>query len=223
MNARLAIFDLDHTLLSGDTDVLWCAFLIARGVLDGATFAARSAELERRYRAGTVGTREFAGFYASTLAGRAPGEWEAERRLFLEQEIAPRLPAAARALVERHRAEGAELLMSTATSRFLTERTAAHLRIAELLATELELRDGRLSGELLGEPNMREHKVTRLHAWLAERGRDRGELRSAVAYSDSINDLPLLSAVGHPVAVDPDERLRAHAQAQGWPIISLRE
>ena len=218
---KLTLFDLDHTLLAGDSDVLWCEFLMARGVLDRAVFEPRNRAMERDYQAGSVSTQAFCDFYVGTLAGRSAAEWEPLRQAFLDQVIAPRIPRAAHALVQRHRDAGDLLLLTTATNRFITELTAAHLGIAHLLATECEVgADGRFSGRTEGTPNMREGKVARLHAWLAERGLPLEDCDSS-AYSDSINDLPLLLAVRHAVAVNPDPRLAAAATSRGWPVLHL--
>lgn len=218
---RLTLFDLDNTLLSGDSDVLWCEFLMARGVLERAAFAARNAAMEARYRLGTVGTQEFAHFYLGTLAGRTPAECEPLRREFLAAEIVPRIPQAAMQLVQRHLGAGDLVVMTTATSRFITELTAAHLGIDHLLAIEPELADGVFTGRSRGTLNMREGKVARLHEWLAARGEELRACRST-AYSDSINDLPLLQTVDEPVAVDPDAQLAAVARERGWRVMRLR-
>ncbi|HEY9066268.1 MAG TPA: HAD family hydrolase [Burkholderiaceae bacterium] len=222
---RLALFDLDHTLLAGDSDVLWCEYLMQHGLLDRTEFAPRNAEMARRYDEGSVTPQAFCEFYVSTLAGRSIVECAAWCKRFLDEEIVPRIAPAARALVDRHRDRGDRLVLTTATNRVITELTAQHLRIADLIATEVEIvesLDGRrYSGRLRGVPNMRDGKVQRLHAWLAEQGLPRDSLAGAVAYSDSRNDLPLLSAVGHPVAANPDAHLRAHALAQGWEIVEL--
>ena len=135
--------------------------------------------------------------------------------------IAPRLGAAALALVEQHRAAGERLVLTTATNRFLTEPIAARLGIAELIATELEVVAGRFSGRNAGVLNMREGKVTRLSEWLADQGLGDDSLAEATFYSDSINDLPLLCAVGRPVVVDPDPRLAAEAAQRSWPVLRL--
>jgi HAD superfamily hydrolase (TIGR01490 family) len=215
---RLTLFDLDHTLLSGDSDVLWCDFLIEKGLLEREAFAARNADMEARYRAGTVGVQEFAHFYLGTLAGRSPGEWEALRQEFLVDEVAPRIPAGALRLVRQHLDAGDLVAMTTATSRFITELTAAHFGIAHLLAIEPELVDGVFTGRSVGTLNMREGKVRRLHEWLAQRGDELRRFRS-MAYSDSINDLPLLEAVDEPVAVDPGPRLATIARERGWRVL----
>ena len=217
---KLTLFDLDQTLLSGDSDVLWCDFLIAQGVLDAA-FAQRNADMDVLYQAGTVDPVAFAGFYVSTLAGRTPQQWEPLRQLFLTQEILPRIPSAAVALVSRHRDAGDLVVMTTATNRFITERTAQHLQIEHLIATDPELVDGVFSGATTGVLNMRAGKLTRLHAWLQSRGHSFGQFDST-GYSDSINDLPLLEAVNLPVAVNADAKLAEVAALRGWQTLSLR-
>ncbi|NRF69058.1 HAD-IB family hydrolase [Aquincola sp. S2] len=216
----LTLFDLDHTLLEGDSDVLWCEFLMDQGVLDRAEFGARNAAMDHDYRAGTVGAQEFCEFYVSTLTARTVDEWQPLRRAFLDGVIAPRIKPAARALVQRHAEAGELLVMTTATNRFITELTAAHLGLPHLIATECERIGARFSGRTSGTLNMREGKVTRLNDWLAERQIRLAECNSTL-YSDSINDLPLLLAVRHPVVVDPDPRLAAEAAERGWPVISL--
>jgi HAD superfamily hydrolase (TIGR01490 family) len=220
--ATLALFDLDHTLLSGDSDVLWCEWLMDEGLLERASFEARNAEMEARYRAGSVSAREFCGFYVSTLAGRSLAQWEPLRRRFLAEEIVPRIPQPARAQVQQHQAAGHLLVMTTATNRVLTELTAEHLGFEHLIATECEVGpDGTCTGRIDGEPNMREGKLVRLHAWLGAQGLDLATLDS-VAYSDSINDAPLLGAARRAVAVDPDPRLAALAAERGWEVVRWR-
>lgn len=217
---RLALFDLDHTLLLGDTDVLWCDFLMRHGVIARAEFEQRNRDIEARYRAGLASPAEFTHFYVSTLAGRSPAQWEPLRAAFMAEEITPRIPAAAHALVRGHIDAGDRVVLTSATNRFLTERTAAMLGIAHLLGSEPEIRAGVFTGGTTGVLNMREGKVVRLHAWLAERGESLADYAST-AYSDSINDLPLLEAVEEPVAVHADERLAAIATARGWRMLRL--
>ena len=219
--ARLALFDLDGTLLTGDTDTLWCNFLIDAGVLDAGLYAARNQEVSERYASGAIEAADYCGFYAGLLAGRSDGEWAPLRQRFVASIVEPRLPAAARALVDGHREAGDELMLSTATHRFLAEPIAAALGIGGLIATELERTGGVFSGRNQGTLNMRSGKVERLHEWLACAGRPTGALEEASFYSDSINDLPLLAAVGRPVVVDPDPRLLAEAERRGWPIVRL--
>ena len=220
--SRLALFDLDNTLLSGDTDQLWCAFLIEEGLLDRAAFAAADRAIAERYASGNVAAAEFCAFYAATLAGRSANDWAPLRDRFVAASIEPRLPASSRALVARHHAEGDTVVLTTATNRFLVEPIAASLGIDALIATELDTAEGVFTGRNAGVLNMREGKVERLRAWLVERGLDPGALEQASFYSDSRNDLPLLRAVGRPVAVDPDERLRKEAAARGWEVMTLR-
>jgi HAD superfamily hydrolase (TIGR01490 family) len=219
----LTLFDLDHTLLDGDSDVLWCDYLMQRGEIDRAEFEPRNQRMEREYKAGTVSPQAFSEFYVSTLAGRSREQWEPLRREFLDRVVAPRLHAAAHALVERHRGAGELVVLTTATNRFITELTAAHLGLPHLIATECEVAvDGRFTGRIAGVLNMREGKVARLHEWLHTQRIDPRDCETTF-YSDSINDLPLLLAVRRPVAVNPDMRLAAEAADRGWPVLSLRD
>lgn len=219
--ARLTLFDLDHTLLHGDSDVLWCEFLMDEGVLERRDFEARNVDMEARYRAGTVGIEEFAHFYVGTLTRRSAAGWEPLRRRFLREIVAPRIPRDATRLVNDHLAAGDLVVMTTATNHFITELTAQHFAIPHLLATVPELADGKFTGRTTGTLNMREGKVTRLHQWLEQRGQSLAGFHST-AYSDSINDLPLLEAVQTPVAVDPDPRLAGIARDRGWQVLHLR-
>ncbi|MBL0151783.1 MAG: HAD family phosphatase [Ideonella sp.] len=218
---RLTLFDLDHTLLDGDSDVLWCEFLMGRGLLDRAEFGARNSAMDHAYRAGTVSVAEFCAFFVSTLTLKSRAQWQPWRQAFLAEVIAPRLPATAHALVRRHVDADDLVVLSTATNRFITELTALHLGFEHLIATECETLGEAFTGCTAGTPNMRDGKVTRLHAWLADRGLALADCDSTF-YSDSMNDLPLLSAVNHPVVVDPDPRLAAIAAERGWPVLHLR-
>ena len=164
---RLALFDLDPTLRSGDSDVLWCEFLMDEGVLDTASFAPLNADMGRRHHEARVSAHDFCAFCVATLAGRTPAEWRPVCGRLLDTVVAPLIPPSAHALVESHRTRGDRLVMTIATNRVLTELTARHLRIANLLATEVELVDGRCTGRPAGVLNMREGKVERLRAWLS--------------------------------------------------------
>ena len=217
---KLTCFDLDHTLLSGDSDVLWCDYLVETGHLDRLQFEAKNADMEAQYKAGTVVMAEFANFYVSTLAGRTPSFWEPVRQAFFQERIRPCIPASAMNLVKQHQAAGDLVVLTTATNRFITELTARHLGDLHLIAIEPELIGGVFTGKTTGILNMREGKVARLSAWLVERGQQLGDFDSA-AYSDSINDLALLAAVDHAVAVDPDARLQAEAKVRGWRVLRL--
>jgi len=221
MTEKLALFDLDHTLLSGDSDVLWCEFLMQQGVLDRAEFEPRNADMARRYADASVSAQDFCDFYVGTLAGRSPAQWQPLCEQFLHEVVAPLIPASARALVDEHRQQGHTLVLTTATNRVITAMTAAFLGIDNLIATEVEVEAGVCTGRTSGTLNMREGKVARLHDWLAVRGLPSTLLAEATLYSDSSNDLPLLGAVGEPVVVDPDARLLAHARSVGWCVVNL--
>lgn len=217
---KLALFDLDHTLIDGDSDVLWCDFLMEEGLLDRKEFAARNADMEARYKAGTVGVAEFAGFYVSTLAGRTRTFLEPVRHRFLREWVVPRTKPAAADLVREHLDAGDLVVMTTATNRYITELTARHFGIEHVLATETGLDGDAFTGAPVGTLNMRDGKVVRLHAWLQQRGQSLADF-DTTAYSDSVNDLPLLESVDHAVAVDPDTRLAAIAHARGWRTLYL--
>lgn len=216
----LAIFDLDNTLIGGDSDNLWGRFVSRLGIVDGEEFAARNEQFYRDYQAGTLDIDAYLRFALAPLAGRPASTLAAWHREFMATMIEPiMLPAASR-LVATHKDAGDELLVITATNRFITEPIARALGIEELLACEGEIVAGRYTGEPLGVPAFGAGKVTRLRQWLA--GRETS-LTGAWFYSDSHNDLPLLELVDRPVAVDPDERLLAHARERDWPVISLRD
>jgi HAD superfamily hydrolase (TIGR01490 family) len=215
---RLALFDLDHTLLSGDSDVLWCDFLIAQGRC-GPELRERSADIAARYIAGTVIPSHYCNFYAATLAGFDAATLRPLRERFLHEWIEPRISADARALLDRCRAAGESLLLTTATNRAISELTAESLQVDHYLCTELEMADGRYTGRTAGTPNMRTGKVERVRTWLVEQGLPERLLREASFYTDSINDLALLSAVGRPIVVDPDPRLESTALRKGWAIL----
>jgi len=218
---RLTLFDLDHTLLDGDSDQLWCEFLMDRGVLPREPFETLNRAMARDYAAGEVSAQAFCDFYIGTLAGRSADEWGTLRRAFVDERIVPRIPAAAMDLVAQHRDAGDRLVLTTATCRFLSEPSALHLGFAQLIATECETAaDGRFTGRSRGVLNMREGKLQRLQHWLSEQQRVLADCESTL-YSDSINDLPLLSAVTHAVAVNPDPRLAAVAAERGWPVLRL--
>ena len=216
----LALFDLDNTLLGGDSDYLWGRFLVEQGLVDGERYEQENARFYAQYHAGTLDIREFLRFALQPLASHDLATLHAWRAQYLKDKIAPILLPAAQDLVEKHRAQGDTLLIITATNRFVTEPIAAMYGIEHLLATDPEMVAGRYTGEISGVPCYREGKVQRLEMWLADQGMEMGE---SWFYSDSHNDLPLLECVTHPVAVDPDETLRQEAESKGWPVISLRD
>ena len=217
---RLVLFDLDNTLLSGDSDFEWAQFLIERGVLDREVYEARNREFYEAYKAGTLDIREFLDFQLKPLS-RHPraqlDEWHAE---FMEQKIRPIITQKSRDLVESHR-EGARAVIA-ATDRFVRRRSGRECGSENLIATEPDEKGGEFTGRVKGEPAFREGKVSRLKQWLAEHELRWEDFEETWFYSDSLNDLPLLSIVSHPVAVDPDETLKEHALANDWRVISLR-
>jgi HAD superfamily hydrolase (TIGR01490 family) len=218
-NVTLAIFDLDNTLIAGDSDYLWGEFVCERGLVDSADFAARNEQFYADYQAGNLDIDAYLRFALAPLKGRPAAELDALHRQFMAAKIIPIMLPAAAALIEAHRERGHELLIVTATNAFITRPIAEALNIPELLACEGEVIDGVYTGEPIGIPSYHQGKVVRLRAWLAGRS---SRLEGAYCYSDSHNDLPLLQLVDNPVAVDPDDRLREYALASGWPVISLR-
>ena len=219
---QLTIFDLDGTLLSGDSDTLWCRFLIDQGELDGERLR-HSAEVAAHYAAGTVVPEDYCQFQASLLRGRSLAALQPLRQRFLADIIRPRIPQAARDLIEHHRRAGDTLLLTTATYGIVSEFTAQDLAVDAYLCTELEWTDGLCSGRTQGRLNIRMGKVDRLRGWLAEHGQTDALLKRATFYSDSINDLALLSVVGRPVVVNPDVRLASTAIRKGWKQLNLRQ
>ena len=217
----LAIFDLDHTLLPHDTDEQWTEFLIDAGKLDRVEYDSANRDLVARYQRGEAGALEFTEFYLSTLTRFTSEELADLHAAFMRERILPSIPQAARELIAKHQRLGHLLVLSTATSRFLTEPVARELGFVHHIATEPEMREGRFTGRVLGTPNMREGKVERLLEWLAREGLKLSDFRESWFYSDSQNDLPLLSHVTHPVAVNADEVLAAHARVRGWPQIQI--
>jgi HAD superfamily hydrolase (TIGR01490 family) len=219
LSARLVLFDLDNTLLAGDSDFEWAQFLIEQGVVDREVYEAHNLNFLRNYQAGTLDILSFLDFQLKPLSRHPRSQLEAWHREFMERKIRPMIRNTARALVERH---GGDLrVMITATNSFVTAPIAREFGIAELIATEPEERDGEFTGKVRGTPCFREGKVIQLEAWLARRGSALASYSESWFYSDSHNDLPLLERVSHPVAVDPDATLRARAESRGWTIISL--
>lgn len=216
---RLAIFDLDNTLLAGDSDYLWGQFLIEQGCVDRAVYERENQRFYDAYKAGTLDIQEFCHFSFAPLAATDFATLQAWRRRFVAEKIAPIVAPLAPALLERHRLQGDHLLITTATNRFVTEPIAELLGVDTLIATDPEFVDGRYTGRVAGLPNFQSGKVTRLEAWLADRAEP---VTQMTAYSDSHNDLPLLLRADVAVAVDADPRLLAEARQRGWAAISLR-
>jgi HAD superfamily hydrolase (TIGR01490 family) len=215
----LALFDLDNTLLAGDSDYLWGEFLVERGIVDGEHYARENERFYREYQAGTLDIHAWLAFQLKPLTEHEPDFMLGLRDRFLQEKIEPIVLSAARELIESHRARGHVLLIITATNSFITRPIATLLGITNLLATEPEIVDGRYTGRVAGIPCFRNGKVERLSAWLTEHRQD---LRGSWFYSDSHNDLPLLELVEHPVAVNPDITLARHAAQRVWPVLDLR-
>ncbi|MFC1750724.1 HAD family hydrolase [Pseudomonadota bacterium] len=217
---NLALFDLDNTLLAGDSDYLWGRYLVEHKLVDGEHYERENLRFYDEYKSGTLDIFEFLRFSLRPLAEHKLDDMLALREKFIAEKIQPLILPAAQKLVDDHRQKGHELLIITATNHFVTEPIAAALGIDNLIATDPEFKDGAYTGEVSGTPSFREGKVERLGDWLRQTG---GNLASSWFYSDSHNDLPLLEMVTHPVAVDADETLSSHAEQKGWPIISLRD
>lgn len=218
---KLAIFDLDNTLLNGDSDVAWGEYLIELGVRDDQVYKQTNLKFYQDYLEGCLDIRAFLRFQLKVLTEYSLETLLQWRQEFMEKKIAPLLLPKAQALIEEHRRNNAHLLIITATNRFITQPIAEKLGISDLIATEPEMKEGCYTGDIVGEPSYAQGKVIRLDHWLAQRNLDLEKIESWF-YSDSHNDLPLLRKVTHPIAVDADATLQAEAQRLGWSMISLR-
>lgn len=220
---QVALFDLDHTLLPIDSDYSWGEFTQQIGWTDPVVFKRRNDEFYAHYVAGTLDVHDYVRFAVEALRERGPAEYEQAHARFMREWIQPALRPAALELVRRHQQQGDTVAIVTATNELVTRPIAAAFGVPELIAVELE-RDGAgwITGEIAGVPSMREGKVVRVTQWLAERGLDWLDVESTF-YSDSMNDLPLLERVDHPVATNPDPRLRTLALERGWRILDLFE
>jgi len=219
---RLALFDLDNTLLAGDSDYEWGQFLVDRGVLERESYEAQNRTYYEQYVAGTLDIHEFLGFALRPLAEHSPAElsrWHAD---FMASRVRQMIGKPARELVRGHQSAGDLCAIITATNSFVTRPIAREFGVEHLIATEPESRGGRFTGKVAGIPCFREGKVQRLDEWLAARASRLGDFSESSLYSDSHNDLPLLERVTRPVAVDPDARLAAVARERDWPVISLK-
>ena len=219
---RLVLFDLDNTLLAGDSDYEWGQFLVARGVLDRDHYEARNQAFYEDYKAGRLDIEAFLDFSLRPLAAHTRAQLDAWHAEYMKTRIELMITPAARALVNQALDEADLVAIITATNSFITAPIARAFGVQHLIATEPEQIDGRFTGKVVGTPCFREGKIARLEQFLAHHGTRLDGLTSSRFYSDSLNDLPLLQKVQYPVAVDPDPTLRAHAEAHGWPIISLR-
>lgn len=219
---NLALFDLDNTLLAGDSDYNWSLFLISEGLLDGASHQARNEQFYQDYKNGTLDIYAFLEFQLKPLS-QHPKKFLDELHLkYMEQVIRPMMTQKAQDLVNKHKSAGDLCVVITATNSFVTKPIAMAYGIENLIGTDPEMVNGQYSGGVSGVPSFKEGKVTRINQWLAERGTTLADYSTSYFYSDSHNDLPLMKLVTNPVAVDADEILSDYANKQGWPQISLR-
>ncbi|MDB5728426.1 MAG: family hydrolase [Noviherbaspirillum sp.] len=219
---NIALFDLDHTLLPLDSDYEWGQFLVRIGAVDAKEFSKRNAEFYLQYEAGTLDPVEYLEFALSTLAQFSPLQLQQWHQQFMDEVIHPAVLTPALDLVKKHQDADDLVAIVTATNRFVTGPIAEVFGVPHLIAAEPEIMpDGRFTGKLLGLPTSGPGKIVHTDAWLAKMGKSLSSFTRSYFYSDSQNDIPLLSAVTHPVATNPNVRLKAHAQAHGWPIVNL--
>jgi HAD superfamily hydrolase (TIGR01490 family) len=217
---NLALFDLDNTLIAGDSDHAWGEYLVEEGLVDPQEFRRKNDEFFADYRDGTLDIHAYLTFALSTIAGKTEAELAPLHKQFMAKKIAAMMLPAATELLAVHRADLRVIV--TATNAFVTEPIAAAFGIEHLIACEVEKSAGRYTGRPTGLPSFREGKVTRVNDWLSAMGKSLASFDKTYFYSDSQNDLPLLNIVSHPIAVDPDATLRAHAERAGWKVMSLR-
>ena len=221
---NLALFDLDNTLLSGDSDFEWAQFLISRGVVDRQLQEAKNIQFYEQYKAGTLDIREFLDFQLAPLTRHPRPELDAWHREYMTRHILPIIGDKARALVGQHLAAGDLCAIVTATNSFVTGPIAREFGIPHLIGTTpaVNPENGAFSGKPQGTPAFQGGKISRVESWLESLGLWWGSFDNSFFYSDSHNDLPLMGKVKTPVAVDPDDKLRQHAIAHGWALLSLR-
>ncbi|CAM8387058.1 HAD family hydrolase [Candidatus Methylopumilus planktonicus] len=219
---NLALFDLDNTILAGDSDYNWSRFLIQEGYLDGAIHAEKNEKFYADYKAGTLDIYAFVEFQFKPLARNPRTVLNQLLKKYVEEVIKPMITEKARALVKRHQDEGDLIIVITATNSFITRPIAELFGIENLIGTDPEEKEGEFTGKVSGLPSFKEGKVTRLEAWLKGKNLSLASFEKSYFYSDSHNDLPLMQKVTHPVAVDSDNVLSEYAQSKGWPQISLR-
>jgi len=222
MKQNLALFDLDNTLLAGDSDYNWSLFLIKQGLLDEKTHHERNEQFYLDYKNGNLDIYKFLAFQLKPLSEHSVADLNALHAKYMDSVIRPMMTQKAQDLVDQHKAQGDLCLVITATNSFVTKPIAQAYGIAHLIGTDPEMVNGAYTGGVAGMPSFQEGKVTRLKQWLAERGQELADFEQSYFYSDSHNDLPLMKLVTHPVAVDADAKLTAYAQQHGWPHISLR-
>lgn len=219
---NLTLFDLDNTLLNGDSDFEWSQFLIRIGVLDRELFEAKNLAFYEHYKAGILDIQEFLDFQLKPLSRHARKTLDEWHQRFMREQALGMITQPARDLVNRHRAAGDVCVIITATNSFVTAPIAREFGVEHLIATEPEHKDGEFTGNVAGVPCFRVGKIIRLDNWLTARGWTLDSFADSTFYSDSLNDLPLLGKVKTPIAVNPDATLRAHAEQHGWKVLSLR-
>lgn len=215
----LAIFDLDNTLLNGDSDHAWGEFLCEKGIVDADEYSRANDYFYEQYKNGGLDIFEFLSFALKPLAEIEPEELNKLHQQFMQEKIEPIILPKAEELLAKHKEQGDFLLIITATNHFVTGPIAKRLGVDEIIATDPEKIDGRYTGKVAGTPCFQDGKVTRLNSWLEKQGHS---LEESYFYSDSHNDLPLLEQVTYPVAVNPDDILEEHANNSLWPVLDLR-
>lgn len=223
MSQNLALFDLDNTLLAGDSDYNWGQFLISEGLLDGDAHTATNLQFYEDYKNGTLDIYKFLAFQLKPLSEHPRAFLDDLHKKYMREIIRPMMTKKAQDLVGHHKAQGDLCMVITATNSFVTRPIANAYGIEHLIGTEPEEKNGQFTGGVSGTPSFQMGKVTRLNAWLAECNQQLSDFKVSYFYSDSHNDLPLMKLVTNPVAVDADETLTDYAKANGWPLISLRD
>lgn len=222
---RLAIFDLDNTLIAGDSDHAWGEFMVAEGMVDPQVYKEANDQFYADYERGELDLEAYLSFSLEPLTRYSLEQLSELHDKFLQQVVEPMMLPKAKALLQQHRDQGDYLLIITSTNGFITKPIGKALGVDDILATDAEIIDGRYTGKMTGIPCFQAGKITRLQQWLdhAESQGFHGDMEDCYFYSDSLNDLPLMLEVKNPVAVDPDDALRAHAEEADWSIISLRD
>ena len=223
MKQNLALFDLDNTLLAGDSDYNWSLFLISEGLLDAKTHQDRNEQFYQDYKNGCLNITEFLAFQLKPLSEHSKKFLDELHVKYMDKVIRPMMTKKAQALVDEHKAAGDLCVVITATNSFVTKPIATAYGIEHLLGSDPEMVNGEYTGGVTGVPTYKEGKVIRLNQWLEARGTKLIDYEVSYFYSDSHNDLPLMQLVTNPVAVDADETLTAYAKEQAWPAISLRD
>ncbi|CAG0952533.1 Phosphoserine phosphatase SerB1 [Methylophilaceae bacterium] len=219
---NLALFDLDNTLLAGDSDFQWGQFLIEEGLLERDKHETKNIQFYEDYKAGNLDIYAFLEFQLKPLSAHRRAELDKLHERYMERKVRPMMTEKGKALVNQHKANGDLLMIITATNSYVTGPIARAFGVENLIGTVPEQIDGEFTGRVSGTPSFKEGKVTRLKEWLAQRGQSFADFETTWFYSDSHNDLPLMKLVDKPVAVDPDEILKDYAERNSWPIITLR-